>query len=196
MKIAALVRRVQRGEPGAFEELVEECGDQAFKTAYLVLGRRDLAEDAAQEALIRCYLKIKELRDPQAFPAWFCRLLTRTCWELARKNRSGAPELPSMRELATGSDPVGEGLEMEEDRRRLRQALAKLDPRMRAVLVLRYFNELSLREMAEVLGIPEGTVKSRLHHALRRLAAELNGTDPLPTGKGKKRGGVYGSESF
>jgi len=140
-----------------------------------------MAEDAVQEAFVQCYRKIKGLRDPASFEAWFSRLLTRICWRLPSREKGAVP-LESLiergQEYAPGDDPLGDALEGRETKRLVQQALSKLSIPLRTTVVLRYYNDLSLKEISQVLGCREGTVKSRLHAALKQLAEELKPIAP------------------
>jgi len=174
--VTSLLRRVQEGDERAFEELVGQYTEKALRTAYLLTGRRDIAEDAVQEAFVRCYRSVGGLRDPAAFEAWFYRLLARICWRLAAREKG----LVSLESASAGGQEgvladfsAGDAFEAEETRGLVRQALGRLNALLRTVVVLRYYNGLSIKETAEVLGCPEGTVKSRLHAAHRQLGAEL-----------------------
>lgn len=168
-----IIQRCQQGEPEAFEELYRRYARQALKTAYLIFGRKELAEDIVQEAFIQCFRKIKDLKNTATFQAWFYRILTRIGWRLAAKQR----QMLSFGEM---DDNVGanrmdmDGLaEANEERERVKQAIERLKPPLKTVIVLFYYNDLSVKEIAEVTGCFQGTVKSRLHTAKKLLEAEL-----------------------
>ncbi|NPV28476.1 MAG: RNA polymerase sigma factor [Firmicutes bacterium] len=176
MNVAPLLKRIQEGDWQAFEMLIEQYSGKALRTAYLITGRKDIIEDAVQDAFVQCYRKIKGLRDPATFETWFYRLLTRICWRLTAREK-GPVSLDSLtesgQECALRDDPIGDALEAGETKRLVQQALGKLSIPLRTTVVLRYYNDLPLKEISRVLGCREGTVKSRLHTALKQLADEL-----------------------
>ncbi|HHP50501.1 MAG TPA: hypothetical protein ENM97_01110 [Moorella mulderi] len=95
--LTPLVKRIQEGDWQAFEVLVEQYSGKALRTAYFITGSQGMAEDAVQEAFVQCYRKIKGLRDPASFEAWFSRLLTRICWRLPSREKGLFPSSPSSR---------------------------------------------------------------------------------------------------
>jgi len=164
-------RRAVEGDPVAFGELV--CLHQAgvYNTAYRMMGSRQEAEDAAQEAFLRAYRGIRGL-DPQR-PAgpWLRRIAVNVCLDRLAER----PSLPLDKELETASlepGPEGEAVRREEERK-VRRALLGLPPRYRAAIELRHFEDLSYVQMAAALGRPLSDVKSDLFRARRMLADRL-----------------------
>ena len=146
--------------------------------AHLILRDGDLARDAVQEALVRAWRDLPRLREPERFDAWLHRLTVRASIDHARakRRRMLEVELTSLIDL-----PVADDTAAFADRDFLDRALARLDPAQRAILVLRFYLDLTLPDAAEVLGIPLGTAKSRLHRALGALRATVVAEDgPLP----------------
>ncbi|MBE0475690.1 MAG: RNA polymerase sigma factor [Coriobacteriia bacterium] len=140
-----------------------------YATAYGVLRSGWDASDAVQDALAEAYAKIGGLRDPRAFPAWLSRILVNKCNTILRKRR---------RLVVTAAPPESEAFTYvgREDGLDLMAAVHGLDADHREVVALRYFRDLTLAEIANTLGCPVGTVKSRLNRALGKLGAAL-GTD-------------------
>lgn len=156
-----------------FEARMAESGSLAFRVAYGVLRHREDAEDVAQEALARAYRDFKQLRDRERFRAW----LVRISWRLALDHRRGGKRR-ERREQVVAADPVsGSGVEettaANEFRARLWRAIDALPEKLRAVVVLAGIEGHDTHEVALLLGLPDGTVKSRLHAARRRLAEVL-----------------------
>jgi RNA polymerase sigma-70 factor, ECF subfamily len=161
--------RWQRGSAGTFEELVEARLDACYRLAAVVLGDRLEAQDATHEAMLRAQRSWRELRDPAAAAAWLDRIVVNECRDRLRRRRLARAIAPAAN---PAPDPVGQHADVETaERAALRDALAELDPDHRLVVVLRYLVDLSVDEIASRIGSPAGTVKSRLHHALRQLRA-------------------------
>jgi len=150
------------------EERLSEASRLAFRVAYGVLRQREDAEDVAQEALARACERYGSLRDKDRFPAW----LVRTTWRLALDHCRGRRRR-ERRELEALHAPTLEDAEAaaaaNEFRRRLLTAIDALPEKLRIVLVLAGIEGHGMREIAALLALPEGTVKSRLHLARRRL---------------------------
>ena len=159
----ALVERAGRGDHDAFAELVRASIARLDAAARLILRDRELASDAVQEAFIRAWRNLPGLRDPECFDGWLHRLLVRSCIDALRRRKARPVEV----ELLTVDGPVGADPASDVvDRELIDDALRRLDPTWRAVVVLHYFLGMPLPEAASVLGIPLGTAKSRLHRSL------------------------------
>jgi len=166
-----LVERAQRGDKLAFSLLAGAIADRFLAVARRILRDQDLAEDATQQALLAIWRDLPQLRDPARFDAWSYRLLVRACYAEAGRSRRWTPNL---RLLPADEPMVADGLATIIDRDQLERGFRRLSVDHRTVLVLQHFLDLSLSEIADVLGIPEGTVASRIHHAIRRLRAALD----------------------
>jgi RNA polymerase sigma factor (sigma-70 family) len=165
-----LVERAGRGDHDAFAVLVRGVVARLDAAARLILRDPELARDAVQEALIRSWRDLPGLRDPDRFNAWIHRITVRSCLEILRRRRRRVVEV----ELTPMADiPVGDIGSIVVDRDQVERALRRLDPEWRAVVVVHYFLGLPLPETALALGIPLGTVKSRLHRSLAAMRVEL-----------------------
>jgi RNA polymerase sigma-70 factor (ECF subfamily) len=165
-----LVVRAQHGDSGAFASLAVVVGDRLHAVAQRILRDTDLAEDATQQALLSVWRDLPQLRDPARFDAWSYRLLVRACYAESRRTRRWAPNL----RVLPVDDGVGEeGLSSIVDRDQLERGFRRLSIDHRAVVVLHHYLDLPLDEVAEVLGVPVGTIRSRLHYAMRGLRAAL-----------------------
>ncbi len=175
MEDVALITRCQQGDSAAFESLYRQQSQRAVRTAYLIVGQKAVAEDAAQEAFIQCFREIGRLRNPKAFEAWFYRILVRICWRLSEEQRKSL----SLDSIPNGLAPPREQGELPHQiehmhlREAIDEAVTKLGRKHKTVVILRYFNDLSVKEIGKVLGCRVGTVKSRLHEARKRLLDEL-----------------------
>jgi len=166
-----LVIRAQKGDEGAFASLAVACGDRLHAVAHRILRDTHLAEDATQQALLAIWRDIPQLRDPARFEAWSYRLLVRACYAEASRTRRWSPNI---RLLPTDELATADALGSVHDRDQLERGFRRLSIDHRAVVVLHHYLDLPLHEVAEALGIPEGTVRSRLHHAMRGLRAALD----------------------
>jgi RNA polymerase sigma-70 factor, ECF subfamily len=164
-----LVDLAMSGDRDAFSTLAGRALPRLVGTAGLILGRSDLAEDAAQECLVRAWRDLPSLRDPDRFDGWLYRVLLRACHDEVRRARrrstlNAASELPRFTSDETA---------LVADRDAIAIGLRRIDPDHRTVLVLRYYLDLSYEEMAVAIGVPVGTVKSRVSRALPALRAAL-----------------------
>lgn len=191
----ALIRRCRAGEEAAFEEMVAAYHRRVWSIAYQMSGDPDDADDITQEAFVRVYRSIGRFREESSFSTWLYRITMNLCTDfLRRRRRHGEPlsldqvEAEGRAEtrqspIAAGSvagthNPSGNPLreaETAELRSRLTEAVLSLPEYYRAVVVLRDIEGLSYREIASVLGCPEGTVMSRLFYAKRALRERLRG---------------------
>jgi len=161
-----LVERAQRGDREAFAALVHLTSNRMYAIATRILRDADLAEDALQGAMISAWKSLPALRDPARFEAWLRRLLVHACYAEARRRRSWAANI----RVLPVDGPVGpDGLLSIVDRDALDRAFRRLSVEQRAVFVLHHHIGLALTEIAETLGIPAGTARSRLHYATRTL---------------------------
>jgi RNA polymerase sigma-70 factor, ECF subfamily len=167
---ADLIGRAQRGDEEAFASLAVAAGDRLHAVAFRILRDTDLAEDASQQALLTIWRDLPQLRDPARFDAWSYRLLVRACYAEGRRTRRWAP---NVRLLPVDEPEVSEGLSSVVDRDQLERGFRRLSIDHRAVVVLHHYLDLPLDEVADVLGVPAGTVRSRLHHAMRGMRAAL-----------------------
>jgi RNA polymerase sigma factor (sigma-70 family) len=176
-----LVERAMGGDRDAFAQLQRRSIDKLYATARLILGDSDLAQDATQEAFIAAWRGLQGLRDPDRFEAWLRRLIVSACYREARKAKRRARAEGLVRPIDTGH---GDPAYVTADRDELDRALEALDPEGRALIVLHYYLGLPMHETAVALGLPVGTVKSRLHRTKQRMRAtlEADARRPLPEG--------------
>ena len=165
-----LVEQARKGDHDAFTELVGGSIARLDTAARLILRDRELARDAVQEALIHAWQRLPGLREPERFDAWLHRLLVNAALDLDRRRRRHVIEV----EIQPIHVPaVSDATSAHADRAQLDEALAHLDPGHRAVVVLHYYLGMPLPEVANAVGIPLGTAKSRLHYALAAMRGAL-----------------------
>ena len=167
---AELIRRAQRGDEEAFASLAVAIGDRLHAISHRILRDVDVAEDATQQALLTIWRDLPQLRDPARFEAWSYRLLVRACYAEGRRTRQWAPNL---RILPVDQPADADDSSRVVDRDQLERGFRRLSIDHRAVVVLHHYLDLPLEEVAEALGVPIGTVRSRLHYAMRGLRAAL-----------------------
>jgi RNA polymerase sigma-70 factor (ECF subfamily) len=161
----ARVRGAQQGSEADFEELFEAYWPRAYRAAYLVTHDAAAAEDIAQEAFLAAIRNLDRFDRRRPFGPWLHRIVVNRAidWTRARRLR-GEVELVDVHPATNDPDPLGDDLVA---------ALARLPPEHRAVIVMRYLLELTPGEIADDLGLPRGTVNSRLRRGLDKLEREL-----------------------
>ena len=166
-----LVEAARNGDREAYVDLIRARTDRLFAIAQRILRDIDRAEDALQDALVIAWRDLKGLRDPDRFDAWLQRLLINVCISQAARERRRTANL---RVLPVDDGPAApDDLLTIGDRDQLDRGFRRLPPDQRAILVLHHFLGYQPSEIAEVLGIPSGTARSRLHHAHRAMRAAL-----------------------
>jgi RNA polymerase sigma-70 factor (ECF subfamily) len=177
-----LVEQARSGDREAFASLVAMTSDRMYAIAIRILRDGHLAEDALQGALIAAWRQLPTLRDPARFEAWVRRLLVHACYAEARRRRSWTA---NVRVLPVDGPASPDETVSIDDRDALDRAFRRLSIEQRAVFVLHHHTGLSLVEIAEALGIPAGTARSRLHYATRtlRAAIEADAAPVAPRGR-------------
>ena len=176
MEEALLVRRLRAGDRAAFDALYRKYRDTALRTASLIVGNQTDGEDVVQDAFVTCFLHIDQLRDDNGFRPWLLRILTRSAWRICRDRRRTRPDEDAVAaRTAQASVPSPQALTLAADGRAAVLAAVKgLPLKLRTGVVLHYFNDLSVSEIAQVTGCLSGTVKSRLFTARKRLRQVLD----------------------
>jgi RNA polymerase sigma-70 factor (ECF subfamily) len=179
-----LIERAARGDHEAFGVLLGGRLARLDTAARLILRDAELARDAVQEGVLRAWRNLPGLRDPARFDAWLHRLIVNACLDLTRQRRRRVPEIT----LSPLHDaPIADASSMVADADHMDRLLRAIDPEQRAVVVLHYYLDLSLPEVASALGIPVGTAKSRLGRALAalriRVTEDVDVQGPLREGR-------------
>jgi RNA polymerase sigma-70 factor (ECF subfamily) len=152
------------GRDAAFVGLADRHLDRAYRLARAILRDPTEAQDATHDALVQAWQKWESLRDPERFEPWFDRILVNTCRNRLRGRRAQATDISAEIALATGDH-----VSRMEDREVVGAAIAELSPDHQVVVALRFYRDLTVDDIALRLGIPPGTVRSRLHYALKQL---------------------------
>lgn len=168
---AELLRKAGRGDDEAFGRLIQPCMDPAYRLALRILGNAQDAEDAVQDALYKAWKALPRFRGEAKFSTWLYRILWRTCMD---RTRSRAPAPAEIEPVSPSQefDPEAR-FEAAEERRAVEAALRRLPLPYQAVITLFYLEDLPLKEVAAILELPVGTVKTHLHRARRSLRTAL-----------------------
>ncbi len=170
-----LVVRAQAGDLDAFSALTAGLTDRLYAAARLILRDDEQAADAVQDALLQAWLDLRGLRDPDRFDAWLHRLLVRACYRAAKRRRTR--EVIEIKVASTADSMTPDAQRALALRDQLERGFRRLSPDQRAVIVLHHYLGLSLVEAAETLGIPLGTMQSRLNRATQAMRAALEADD-------------------
>jgi RNA polymerase sigma-70 factor, ECF subfamily len=177
-----LVERARRGDREAFAVLVHQVSDSLYAVAFRILRDTGLAEDALQNALVLAWRRLPKLREPDRFEAWIHRILVHACYDESQRTRSWRTSVTALSlDIPGGPDeasPIA-------DRDELERAFRHLSVEQRAVFVLHHYVGLPLVEVAELLEIPAGTARSRLHYAIEGLRQALTDLPDLLAREGR-----------
>jgi RNA polymerase sigma-70 factor (ECF subfamily) len=171
-----LVERAQGGDREAFAALAETSIADLYNLAQLMLSDGDLAQDAVQVALISAWRDLRQLRDVDRFRPWLRRILVNAVYRTAKRERQASRRIVDATADAGSPDPARDL----ENRDAIDRAFVRLRPEHRAVLVARHYLDLSDQDAAEMLGVPPGTVKSRLHRATAEMRSALEADSRRP----------------
>lgn len=177
MNLKETIRHCQLGNKDEFRNLFLSIEKKALSTAYLISGNRGIAEDILQEAYIKCFKEIKNLKNPEAFNIWFYRILVRTGWDMTKRYSVIIPMDPADINKGTTEDKnnnIDFLMDRYDTQITVKKAIDNLSYKLKETIVLFYFNELSVEEISRVQGCLKSTVKSRLFYARSKLKKELN----------------------
>lgn len=160
----------------AFRQLADVHLDRAYRLARAILRDQSEAQDATHDAFVQAWRNWGTLRDPERFEPWFDRILVNTCRNRLRSKYRLASDISAEVALA-----AGDHVQNAEDRAVIGAALAALSPDQQIVVALRFYRDLPVGDIASRLGIAEGTVRSRLHYALKRLRGAIQARGPRGT---------------
>ncbi len=175
MKEREIIERLKGGDKSALGELYEIYISSALRTAYLITSDKFAAEDIVSEAFIEVFKNINKLRKNEAFRQWLFRIIVRLSWK-AGKNSGRTVPSENIEQLADGAG-VRDEYFTREKYTPLYNAIDALSPKLRTTVVLYWFNEMTIKEIAKTMGCFEGTVKSRLFAAKRKLREILEEAD-------------------
>ena len=174
MKEEILVAQLREGSREAFDELYEKYKNMAIHTAYLITGNLADSEDIVQETFVKVWMHILELKDDSGFRPWMMRILVRTAYRIGKKNKREIPNDETVERMENRTDPSSLDKVIQlEVAVMISASVRALPVKLRTVVVLYYYASFCVKEIAGLLGLMEGTVKSRLHSARRRMKTML-----------------------
>jgi len=178
----SVIGRAKRGDREAFTTLVLTFGDRLYSIAFRILRDTARAEDAVQQAFLTAWRELRHLRDDDRLEAWLYRLLVNACYAEVRHTRRWQPGLRLVTDLDAG--PVIDDAQVSVAARdELERAFRRLSGEQRAVIVMHHYLGFSAAEIADVLGLSPGTVRSRLHYARQQMRAAIE-ADARPIASG------------
>jgi len=173
-----LIDRARQGNREAFALIVDGSFDRCYEIARRILGESHLAQDATQQAMLSIWRDLPKLRDAARFEAWSYRIVVNACYAEAKRARRALPDTRANDLGTVTTDEYGTVI----DRDQIERAFSRQKLEHRAVLVLRYYLDMPIEEVATTLDIPIGTAKSRIHHALKGMRAALDADSRPPSG--------------
>ena len=171
MEDLALVKKAIKGNEAAFEKLVKSGSEKLYKTAFLYVRNKEDALDVLQETICKAFTTIDQVKQPEYFSTWLTRILINTAYDLLRKRKRLVLDEDFIREMPDTSE---KDIENKMD---LVNAIHKLDERYRMVIILFYYQSLSIREISKVLEKPENTVKTYLRRGKMELKMIIGGVE-------------------
>ncbi|WP_409303931.1 sigma-70 family RNA polymerase sigma factor [Peribacillus sp. SCS-155] len=161
-----LIRQAIEGNPYAFEQLLMEYSDRLYRTAYLYVGNREDALDVVQETAYKAFSSISQLRNEEFFLTWMTKILINCAYDVLRKRKKPIPSV---------TDPGAILSERNEEKLDLAAAIGKLPVRYQTSIILFYYYDMSLQEMAKIMETPENTIKTYLSRGKKQLRTLLGG---------------------
>lgn len=162
-----LVKKAMKGNPEAYGKLIHQYQNYLYKTAFLYVKNEDSALDIVQESILKGYESIRKLKYPQYFKTWITRILINYAITVLKKKNSVIP-VETMEDISKSYMQP-----MSEEKIDLYEAIDSLSEMHKTVIILKYFNELKINEIASLMNIPEGSVKAYLHRAKQELKQYL-----------------------
>ncbi|MGE8034906.1 RNA polymerase sigma factor SigW [Lysinibacillus sp. KCTC 33748] len=177
------IKQVLKGDQNAFADIVSLYQHKLYQVCYRMLGNKQESEDITQEAFVRAYMNLHTFDQKRKFSTWLYRIATNLCIDRIRKKKpdyyldaevAGTEGLDMYSQIAAGDQLPEEQIEQMELQDRIQYEIGRLPDKYRSVIVLKYIEELSLQEISEILDMPLGTVKTRIHRGREALRKQLN----------------------
>lgn len=176
------IKQVLKGDQNVYEDIVNLYQHKLYQVCYRMLGSKEEAEDITQEAFVRAYINLHSFDQKRKFSTWLYRIATNLCIDRIRKKKpdyyldaevAGTDGLDMYSQIAADEKLPEETIEQMELQDRIQYEISRLPDKYRAVIVLKYIEELSLQEISEILEMPLGTVKTRIHRGREALRKQL-----------------------
>lgn len=177
------IKQVLKGDQNAYADIVNLYQHKLYQICYRMLGNRQEAEDIAQEAFVRAYINLHSYDQKRKFSTWIYRIATNLCIDRIRKKKpdyyldaevAGTDGLDMYSQIAADEKLPEDVVAQMELQERIQYEISRLPDKYRSVIVLKYIEELSLQEISEILDMPLGTVKTRIHRGREALRKQLN----------------------
>lgn len=177
------IKQVLKGDQNAYADIVNLYQHKLYQICYRMLSNKQEAEDIAQEAFVRAYINLHSYDQKRKFSTWLYRIATNLCIDRIRKKKPdyyldaqvpGTDGLDMYSQIAADEKLPEETVEQMELQERIQYEISRLPDKYRSVIVLKYIEELSLQEISEILDMPLGTVKTRIHRGREALRKQLN----------------------
>lgn len=165
-----IIEGIKAGDKNSFDELYDKYYLMLFRTAYLILGNSYDAEDVTQDAFVSIYVNIKSLKDPDKLKPWMFSILKNSAYKKYKNKKRELPDEEIQLKVDKETYTIEDEFVVKSE---IQDALMSLNKKQREVIVLFYYNDLTIKEIASALGVFEGTVKSRLFKARKVLKKEL-----------------------
>lgn len=165
-----LVKKAQKGDEQAFLKLIHKEKEKLYRIAFMYMKNESDALDIVQETIYKAYISIKNVKEASYFPTWLTRILINTALDDIKKKNKVISIEQDLLEKIESSQRIDSA-----DKLDLLQAIDQLDEKYKTVVILRYYKDLSVKQIAELLECPEGTVKTNLHRSINQLKVKLKG---------------------
>lgn len=168
MSVEDKVKRAKKGNQDAFQELIEEHKYKLYRMAYFYVNQEADALDIVQETVYKAYKSIKKLKDASYFSTWITRILINTSMDFIKKNKKVLPyeEINEVEDISDNN--ITDSID-------LMDAINTLDPKYKAVIFLRYYRDLKIKDISVILECPENTVKTNIRRAINKLKPHIKG---------------------
>ncbi|MBT2757444.1 sigma-70 family RNA polymerase sigma factor [Mesobacillus foraminis] len=167
MSIEKKINKAKKGNEKAFQELIQNEKNKLFRMAYLYVKNEGDALDIVQETIYKAFISIKQLNEPSYFSTWLSRILINTALDFIKKSN----RILTLSDIEVAGNDQSFRIEEKLD---LVAAIRQLEVQYKTVIILRYYKDLSIKQIAEILHCPEGTVKTRIHRAIKQLKSYLS----------------------
>lgn len=166
MTVQKNLKMAIKGDEKAFEEMIKHERNKLFRMAYLYVKNEDNALDIVQDTIYKAFISIKKLKEPDYFSTWITKILINTALDFIKKNKRLIPFSEVERLEHNHENTIEASMDLVE-------AIERLEEQHKTVIILRYYKDLSIKQISEILECPEGTIKTRLHRAINQLKSDL-----------------------